>query len=49
VNLDADGRQLHGVGDESWQTAGYGGAADAYQVEISGGASTVIMDTTAAS
>ncbi len=33
VNLDADGRQLHGVGDESWQTAGYGGAADAYQVK----------------
>ncbi len=49
VNLDADGRQLHGVGDESWQTAGYGGAADAYQVEISGGASTVIVDTAAAS
>jgi hypothetical protein len=49
VNLDADGRQLHGVGDESWQTAGYGGAADAYQVEIRGGASTVIVDTTAAS
>lgn len=45
VNLDADGRQLHGVGDETWQSAGYDGAADAYHVEISGGASTVTVDT----
>jgi hypothetical protein len=48
VNLSADGRQLHGVGDESWQSAGYDGAADAYQVEINGGASNVTVDTTAA-
>jgi len=48
VNLDADGRQLHGVGDETWQSAGYDGAADAYQVEINGGASNVSVDTTAA-
>jgi hypothetical protein len=47
VNLNADGRQLHGVGDESWQSAGYDGAADAYHIEISGGASTVTLDTTA--
>jgi hypothetical protein len=47
VNLNADGRQLRGVGDETWQSAGYDGSADAYQVEISGGASTVTMDTTA--
>jgi hypothetical protein len=47
VNLDADGRQLHGVGDESWQSAGYDGASDAYHVEISGGASNVTLDTTA--
>ena len=46
VNLNADGRQLHGVGDETWQSAGYDGAADAYHVEISGGASNVTMDTT---
>jgi len=49
VTLNADGRQLHGVGEESWQSAGYDGAADAYHVEISGGASTVTVDTTAAS
>jgi hypothetical protein len=45
VNLDADGRQLHGVGDETWQSAGYDGAADAYHVEITGGASNVTLDT----
>jgi cell wall-active antibiotic response 4TMS protein YvqF len=48
VNLDADGRRLHGVGDESWQSNGYDGAADAYHVEVSGGASTVTVDTAAA-
>jgi Domain of unknown function (DUF5668) len=47
VNLDADGRQLRGVGDEGWQSAGYNGAADAYHVEINGGASTVTVDTAA--
>ena len=49
VTLDADGRELHGVGDETWQSAGYDGAADAYLVEINGGASTVTLDTAAAS
>jgi hypothetical protein len=48
VRLDADGRHLRGVGDESWQSNGYGAAADAYQVEVNGGASTVTMDTSAA-
>jgi hypothetical protein len=45
VRLDADGRHLRGVGDESWQSNGYGAAADAYLVEVNGGASTVTMDT----
>jgi Domain of unknown function (DUF5668) len=45
VSLDADGRQLRGVGEESWQSSGYVGAADAYQVEINGGQSTVTVDT----
>ena len=49
VSLTADGRQLHGVGQESWQSAGYDGAADAFHVEVNGGASTVTVDTTAAS
>ncbi len=46
VNLTADGRELHGGGDETWQSAGYDGAANAYHIEISGGASNVTMDTT---
>jgi Domain of unknown function (DUF5668) len=48
VNLSADGRQFHGVGDESWQSSGYDHATDAYRVEVSGGASTVTMDTSSA-
>src|SRR5260370_37155192 len=48
VNLTADGRELHGVGDETWQSAGYDRAADAYRAEINGGASNVTLDTTPA-
>jgi Domain of unknown function (DUF5668) len=45
VSLSADGRQLRGVGDESWQSNGYDAATDAYQVDVNGGASTVTLDT----
>jgi hypothetical protein len=45
VSLNADGRQLRGIGDESWQSNGYDGAADAYEVDVNGGASTVTVDT----
>lgn len=48
LSLNADGRQLHGIGDESWQSNGYDGAADAYQVDVNGGASTVTVDTSGA-
>jgi hypothetical protein len=44
VSLVADGQQYHGFGDLSWQSSGYGGASDAYQVEVSGAACTVTMD-----
>ena len=44
VNLDADGQQHRGIGTQSWQSAGYAGAADAYRVEINGGACTVGID-----
>jgi hypothetical protein len=44
VNLDADGQQHRGIGNQSWQSAGYEGAADAYRVEINGGACTVGID-----
>jgi hypothetical protein len=45
VNLNADGQQYHGIGDESWQTSGYSNATDSFRVEVSGGACTVSMDT----
>jgi hypothetical protein len=45
ANLVADGQQYHGIGDLSWQSNGYGGAGNAYQVEVSAGASNVTMDT----
>jgi Domain of unknown function (DUF5668) len=48
VNLSADGRQYHGIGDQAWQTDGYDHATDAYRVEVNGGASRVTMDTTTA-
>jgi len=44
VNLDADGQLHMGIGNQSWQSAGYAGAADAYRVEINGGACTVGID-----
>jgi cell wall-active antibiotic response 4TMS protein YvqF len=48
VNLSADGRQYHGIGDQSWKTDGYDQAAAAYRVEVNGGASRVTMDTAGA-
>jgi hypothetical protein len=45
VNLNADGRQYHAVGDQSWQSNGYNGAADAYRVDVNGGACNVTMQT----
>lgn len=44
VNLDADGQQHRGIGSQSWQSAGYEGATDAYRVEVNGGACTVAID-----
>ncbi len=49
VSLDADGRQSHAVGNLSFQTSGFGGAADGYRVEVNGGACTVSIDTSGSS
>jgi Domain of unknown function (DUF5668) len=49
VNLDADGQQHRGIGNQNWQSAGYSGARDAYRVEINGGACTVGIDTSGSS
>jgi hypothetical protein len=46
IGLNADGQQYHGIGDQSWQSNGYNGAADAYRVDVNGGACTVTIDTT---
>jgi hypothetical protein len=45
VNLTADGHHEGGVGNLSWQSDGFGTATDAYRIEVSGGASTVSVDT----
>jgi hypothetical protein len=48
VALDADGRQTRAIGSLSFQTPDFSGAADAYRVEVNGGACTVTLDTNAA-
>jgi hypothetical protein len=48
VSLVADGQQHHGIGDQSWQSSGYGGASDSYRVDVNGGACTVTVDTSGA-
>jgi Domain of unknown function (DUF5668) len=47
VNLTADGRRTGAIGSARWQSDGYANAADAYSIEVSGGASTVTVDTSA--
>jgi hypothetical protein len=49
VSLNADGRQTHAVGNLSFETPGFGGAADAYRLQVNGGACTVSIDTSASS
>jgi hypothetical protein len=45
VSLTGDGRRVGGIGNARWQSDGYGGAADAYKIEVNGGACTVTIDT----
>jgi hypothetical protein len=49
VTLDADSQHYRGIGSQSWQSTGYEGAADAYRVEVNGGACTVGIDTSGSS
>jgi uncharacterized membrane protein YhaH (DUF805 family) len=46
VNLTGDGHRRGAIGSAKWQTDGYGSAADAYNIEVNGGACTVTVDTT---
>ncbi|TMC51941.1 MAG: hypothetical protein E6J20_13740 [Chloroflexi bacterium] len=48
-SLFADGKNTHAIGDISYETPGFSGAADAYRIEVNGGASNVSLDTTAPS
>jgi len=45
VNLTGDGNRRGAIGSARWQTDGYSGAADAYNIEVNGGACTVTIDT----
>jgi cell wall-active antibiotic response 4TMS protein YvqF len=44
ISLDADGRGLHGIGSQGYQTPGYSGSSFGYRIEINGGACTVTLD-----
>lgn len=46
ISLDADGHQNRAIGTLSYQTPGFGGAKDSYQVTVNGGACSVTLDTT---
>lgn len=44
--LDADGQHRGGLGsDLNWSSPGYAGASDRYSINVSGGASSVTVDT----
>ncbi|MDQ2943225.1 MAG: hypothetical protein M3R21_06085, partial [Candidatus Dormibacteraeota bacterium] len=45
VSLDGDGEHHRGIGSLSWQSTEYSGAADAYRVEVNGGACNVTIDS----
>jgi hypothetical protein len=44
-SLETNGARQSGVGALSWETPGYGSATDRYDIQITGGASTVTLDT----
>jgi len=45
VSLNGDGRQVSGVGHQSYQSPGFSDTGNGYRIEISGGACTVTLDT----
>jgi hypothetical protein len=44
VNLDADGRQTHVIGDANWESPNFSSATDGYRVEVNGAACNVVVD-----
>lgn len=49
INLNADGHASHAVGSLEYRTPGFGGAPDAYRIEINGGAINATLDVASAS
>lgn len=47
VNLNADGRSFHAIGNVGFETDGYAGANDRYRITVNGGACTVTLDAAA--
>jgi hypothetical protein len=47
VNLTGDGNRRGAIGNARWQSDGFSGAADFYDIEVNGGACTVTVDATA--
>jgi hypothetical protein len=43
-SLNVDGRQLSGIGEQSWQSPGYAQAGDRFDIDFSGGASSVRLE-----
>jgi hypothetical protein len=46
VSLNADGKQMRAIGDLTFQSPGFSTEADAYRIQINGGACNVTLDTT---
>lgn len=43
-SLKVDGQQLSGIGQQRWQSPGYGQAVDRFDIQFSGGASSVRLE-----
>ncbi len=48
-SLIADGRNMHAIGDISYESSDFPGAATGYRIHVNGGACNVSLDTSAAS
>ena len=45
VTLNADGRSIHGIGNQTYESPGFSSASSGYRIAINGGACTVTLDT----
>ena len=45
VNLEADGRQTHAIGNANWESPNFSGATDGYRIEMNGAACNITIDT----